>query len=285
MFTFDPYLDRDESGVAIGINVSCTDVTDRDLAQLGRFPRLRSISLSFTEIGDAGLVHLQHLSELELLNLAHSAVSDVGLRCLKSLARLEFLNLIAAAITDAGVGELELLKSLKELYLNDTQITRKGHARLLEALPGCHVSFGPIRDLVSERLRAISSFERRRLAFFKAFRAGRELGIDLDRDRLCRTFKIKTRSRKDRVVNAEELVGVIEGEVSDWNEFGPGSSVKLAFCCPECGHVQWGDFLADEENPTLWYSECACIDKWLIYWQIRDVTPWDSADSGDTNRC
>lgn len=66
MFTFDPYLDRDELGIATGINVGGTDVTDRDLAQLARFPWLCSISLAFTKIGDGGLVHLHHLSELEL---------------------------------------------------------------------------------------------------------------------------------------------------------------------------------------------------------------------------
>lgn len=54
-------------------------------------------------------------------------------------------------------------------------------------------------------------FERRAITVFEARRDDNVLGIDLDRGRLCQTFRIRPNCRKLRVVEYVKLVGIVEG--------------------------------------------------------------------------
>ena len=105
------------------------------------------------------------------------------------------------------------------------------------------------------------------ITIFVAFRDGREQGIDLDRDALVHDFNIRDGSTRAHVRAAEEAVGVIEGELfAWWEEAGNPGGMKLHWVCPQCGLEQWGDWTSKEPNPCLWYSDCRCIGKRLIYW-------------------
>lgn len=102
---------------------------------------------------------------------------------------------------------------------------------------------------------------------FVAFRDGREKGIDLEREALVRDHKIKDGSPRAFIRATEEAVGVIKGELFRWwQEPGNPGGIKLHWVCPRCGLEQWGDWRPEVPNPCLWYSDCRCIDKWLIHW-------------------
>ena len=106
---------------------------------------------------------------------------------------------------------------------------------------------------------------------YEARRDGCPLGFELDRDSLIAAFKIRPDSRRTVVEVSEQVVGVVDGELVDWNAGHPGSPrVKLHWTCPRCGLQQWGDWSSAMPNPCLWGSDCPCIDKWLIHWQLED---------------
>lgn len=107
------------------------------------------------------------------------------------------------------------------------------------------------------------------ITVLKVFRNGREKGMGLDRDALVRDFRLKKGSSRAYIESSEEVVGIVEGEILKWWE-EPGSSggTKLHWVCPQCGLQQWGDWTVEVPNPCLWYSDCPCIDKWLVHWGI-----------------
>ncbi len=109
---------------------------------------------------------------------------------------------------------------------------------------------------------------------FTAYRDGLEEGIDLDRETLVRTHKIRPGSTRKYVRVSDEEVGVIVGRLLRWwEEPGRSGGTKLHWACPQCGQEQWGDWNSKVPNPCLWYSNCLCVDKWLIHWQAESGLP------------
>ena len=94
---------------------------------LGSLPRLMSLWLGFAAIGDAGLVALapalRRLPALETLGLAGNPFGDEGLAAL-----------VAPPPADAPQSQAEVLAKLECLYLDSTQITDAGCARLASRL-------------------------------------------------------------------------------------------------------------------------------------------------------
>ena len=60
-------------------------VTDKDLALLAAFPKLRKLNLSDTRITDAGLKHLEKLTELRVLLIDKSGVTPKGVAHLRTV--------------------------------------------------------------------------------------------------------------------------------------------------------------------------------------------------------
>jgi thioredoxin len=120
---------------------------------------------------------------------------------------------------------------------------------------------------------SLNSPSTKRVTVFTAYRDGRELGIDSNGEALIRTFKIEAGSARAQVSASEEAVGLVEGKVLTWS----AGATKLHWVCPKCGLQQWGDWTPDVPNPCLWYSNCPCIDKWLIHWEVGD-TPTQCLD-------
>jgi thioredoxin len=102
---------------------------------------------------------------------------------------------------------------------------------------------------------------------FTVFRDGRPFAIDLDRDALIRNHGSDRAFGEDSVKASDERVGIVAGEIHKWwdEPENPGGA-KLHWKCPRCGLQQWGDWTIGTRNPCLWYSDCGCIDKWLIRW-------------------
>ena len=84
-----------------------SQVTDADLVQLARLPRLKHLQLDNSQVTDAGLKHLAGLENLSGLTLYNTQVTDAGLVHLAGLKGLRHLSLYRTQVTDAGVAELQ----------------------------------------------------------------------------------------------------------------------------------------------------------------------------------
>lgn len=105
------------------LRLSCTAVTDADLAGLAEFTSLRELDLGHTKLTDEGLAHLSRpaiaaaLSGLGTLDLSSGKqYSAAGLRHVATLPRLAELQLPNADIDDAGLRALSPL-ALRQLNL------------------------------------------------------------------------------------------------------------------------------------------------------------------------
>jgi uncharacterized membrane protein len=102
----------------ISVDLSGSDATDGDLAELAGFPHLTSIDLSRTSVVGSGL---------------------------EALAGLDFLtrvNLYGTQLTDTGLEHLAGMASLESVYLWETDVTEEGVARLRDALENAEVNDG-----------------------------------------------------------------------------------------------------------------------------------------------
>lgn len=95
------------------------DAAGRQLAALGRLPRLRELRAGDVGVDDEALAGLAAAAGLEVLHARRAAaVTDVGLKDLAKLKNLKVVSLVGAdQITDAGLGELAALPRLETVYL------------------------------------------------------------------------------------------------------------------------------------------------------------------------
>ncbi|MFA6544296.1 MAG: c-type cytochrome domain-containing protein [Limisphaerales bacterium] len=105
-------------GNLIELNAGGVELTDSELAKVGKITNLRS------------------------LNLANATVKDSSLGALKGLANLTYLNLVGTQVTDAGLKQLAGLKKLKSVYLFESKVTDAGVAELKKALPNARIDNG-----------------------------------------------------------------------------------------------------------------------------------------------
>lgn len=105
-------------GNLIELNAGGVELTDAELAKVGKITNLRS------------------------LNLANATVKDSSLGGLKGLANLTYLNLVGTQVTDAGLKQLAGLKKLKSVYLFESKVTDAGVAELKKALPNARIDNG-----------------------------------------------------------------------------------------------------------------------------------------------
>lgn len=111
------------------------------------------------------------------------------------------------------------------------------------------------------------------LTIFSAACGGRPLRFDVDRENLYRGLGIAPDTEGITVSQRDELVGVITGELVDWNAGKPGPArFKLHWVCPQCGQEQWEDWVHDSSEQLLCGSDCQCIDKWLVQWHSSGPT-------------
>jgi len=87
------------------------------LAHLPALPRLEAIDLSNSEVGDRDLRHLAGLHCLKSLDLSYTDVTDEGLAELASLQSLEDLEIDDNMVSAAGIESLLALRHLKALHM------------------------------------------------------------------------------------------------------------------------------------------------------------------------
>lgn len=115
----------------ISLNLSATDILDKDLSELANFPHLQKLFLQQT------------------------AISDQGISPLAKLDYLTYLNLYETKITDASLPIISQLKRLKKLYLWQTATTNEGIAKFINQKPKTKVNVGVSNDIFGDaRLKA-----------------------------------------------------------------------------------------------------------------------------------
>jgi internalin A len=152
-----------DPGVAFGLDVNGTEITDADLKGQAAFKSLQVINLQKPQITDVGLKSLAGLKSLQSLNLFgaqvtdtelkelagikelqalflhETRVTDAGLKELAAIESLQVLGLAGTAVTDAALKELAKLKSLRSQGLKGAKVTDAGVAALQKELPECTI--------------------------------------------------------------------------------------------------------------------------------------------------
>ena len=108
------------------IDLSGTQVTDADLAEIGKLPYLTHLALNDTQVSDSGMRHLAELPCLVQLEVCGTSVTDQGVRQIAQIQSLEVLKLDRCPITNEALDDIAQLSSLWMLYLNETAITGEG---------------------------------------------------------------------------------------------------------------------------------------------------------------
>jgi len=112
------------------LDLSGTEVTDRDLQDGAGLSTLTQLDLSNTAIGDAAFAHPSWMESLTRLSLNNTQISNAALRQFRSLKQLQLLWLNETNVGDAGLQHLAGLTGLQSLGLNKTQVTNAGLAQL-----------------------------------------------------------------------------------------------------------------------------------------------------------
>jgi hypothetical protein len=112
-----------------------TRVTDRGLAVISTFGRLRWLSLTGCRIGDAAVAHLAGLGALRRLSLKGTRVTDSVVTSLATMPRLEWLSLTDTAVSDAAVPGIAALPALRSVALDGTGVSPIGQAELTVRRP------------------------------------------------------------------------------------------------------------------------------------------------------
>src|SRR5688500_704447 len=87
------HIERDSQGQIVGVNLRATWVTDGDLVELARMPKLHRLDLSRTRITDQGLSYLKTAPALLEVNLAYAEkIGDPAHATVKQWKQLKRLS-------------------------------------------------------------------------------------------------------------------------------------------------------------------------------------------------
>ncbi|MDC0050930.1 hypothetical protein OAJ79_04825 [Verrucomicrobia bacterium] len=103
------------------------------LKHLGQFKHLKKLNLSGTDVTDKDLTHVKSLKELNALDLSRNPIQGSGLKNLNEMTVLGTLNLSSTSLNDQAVPHLEAithLKKIRVLNLENTLLTTKGYERV-----------------------------------------------------------------------------------------------------------------------------------------------------------
>ena len=120
-------VDRDAGGDIIAVHLRGTWVSDTELLDLARLPKLERLDLSHTRITDEGLLHLKSAKQIKDLNLYYAEqVTDQGIAAIREWKNLKRLNLRGTRIYDGSLAIVGGLTQLEALDIAGTQFTDNG---------------------------------------------------------------------------------------------------------------------------------------------------------------
>ena len=120
-------VDRDPAGDVIGLRLRGTWVTDTELLDVARLPKLELLDLSHTRITDEGLLHLKPAKQIRDLNLYYAEqITDQGMAAIRDWKNLKHLNVRGTRVFDGTLAIVSGLTQLEALDIAYTQITDNG---------------------------------------------------------------------------------------------------------------------------------------------------------------
>ncbi len=170
-------VEQNEQGDVISLIMGFTKVSDDDLADLDKLPKLEYIALDNTNVTDAGLKHLADLKSLKILYLGSNSLTAAGIKHLSGLRGLQFLDLSDLPIGDDALPSLAGMKKLEKLNLYDTNVTLEGTFGFAKALPDLEVTAPFGRLIGGRRLTMSPGVEDADLARLKKLPTLRELDL------------------------------------------------------------------------------------------------------------
>ena len=138
--------DRDDSGQVIAVNLRASWVSDGDLLELARMPKLQRLDLSRTRISDKGLAYLKTASRLREVNLSYAErIGDPAHAVIKEWKQLTRLSLRGTVVADETAAAAASLPVLETLDLADTIVGDPGVEALAAAPKLRQLSLGNVR--------------------------------------------------------------------------------------------------------------------------------------------
>ena len=186
-------VERDPAGQVVAVNLRASWVSDGDLLELARMPKLQRLDLSRTRISDKGLAYLKTAPALREVNLAYAerigdpahavikewkhltklslrgtVVADETAAAAASLPLLETLDLADSLVGDPGVEALASAPKLRQLSLGNIRTSEVGYQSLRQLTGLTHLDLGGGKqrgfNTLSERsIQAIASLRQLRV--------------------------------------------------------------------------------------------------------------------------
>jgi hypothetical protein len=140
------HFETDSSGNIQAVNLRTSWVTDGDLLELARLPKLQRLDLSRTRISDQGLSYLKKASQLREVNLAYAErIGDPAHAVVKEWKNLTRLSLRGTVVADETAAAAASLPNLEALDITDTIVADIGMEALASAPKLKELSIGNIR--------------------------------------------------------------------------------------------------------------------------------------------
>ncbi len=123
---------------AIALDTPMNDESVAVLANLPRHPQtLRRLDLIGPQFTNKALKSIATFKKLRSLDLDCTSIDDTGVAAIASMGlKLEQLNLYGCeSVTDKAIPHLKKFEHLTQMNIQETEISRDGTLRLIEALP------------------------------------------------------------------------------------------------------------------------------------------------------
>jgi internalin A len=129
-------VERDAKGNIVAVNLRGSWVSDVELIDIARLPKLERLDLSHTRITDEGMLNLKSATGIREMNLYYAElVTDQGMSAIRNWTMLRRLNVRGTRIANGTLEIVSRLPHLEALDIANTQVTDNG-LDLLIALTG-----------------------------------------------------------------------------------------------------------------------------------------------------
>jgi internalin A len=136
-------VERDSAGDIIALHLRGTWVTDAELLDVARLPKLERLDLAHTRITDEGLLHLKPAKQIQDLSLFYAEqVTDRGISAIKDWQHLKRLNMRGTRIADGALSLVGGRTQLESLDIAYTEFTDNGLDALVPLTHLKHLAIG-----------------------------------------------------------------------------------------------------------------------------------------------
>jgi Leucine-rich repeat (LRR) protein len=120
-------VERDAKANIVAVNLRGSWVSDVELIDIARMPKLERLDLSHTRITDEGMLNLKSATGIRELNLFYAElITDQGMSAIRNWTTLRRLNVRGTRIANGTLEIVSHLPHLEALDIANTQVTDNG---------------------------------------------------------------------------------------------------------------------------------------------------------------